>query len=58
MSNDLVTIRAVILEPETELAIMVKNLEGRDVWLPKSKISIDGDEIELPEWLAEEKDLI
>jgi len=43
---------------ETEAAVLVTNLNGDKVWLPKSQIEIIGDQIELPEWLAETKELI
>lgn len=48
---------------ETDKAILVVNLKNKDVWLPKSQIEIDSDskgivELQLPEWLAEEKELI
>lgn len=47
---------------ETEDAILV-DCDGEEVWLPKSQIEYDGErgdeavDIELPEWLAEEKGL-
>ena len=43
---------------ETALAVMVRNLNNEKVWLPKSKIEIYNDIIEMPEWLAENKELI
>lgn len=48
---------------ETEKAILVANLKNKDVWLPKSQIEIDSDskgivEIQMPEWLAVDKELI
>ena len=43
---------------ETALAVMVRNLNNDKVWLPKSKIEIYNDIIEIPEWLAENKELI
>lgn len=43
---------------ETEKAVMVKNLKGKDVWLPKSQIEVDDDGIQLPEWLALDNGLI
>lgn len=46
------------IEHETELAVLVTNLEDEKVWLPKSQIEIDGAYIEVPEWLAESKELI
>ena len=46
------------IEAETELAVMVRDLEGRKVWLPRSKINIHDDGIDVPEWLAIDKDLV
>lgn len=46
------------IEHETELAVLVTNLEDEKVWLPKSQIEIDGGYIEVPDWLAEDKELI
>lgn len=48
---------------ETEKAILVVNLKNKDVWLPKSQIEIDSEakgvvELQIPEWLAVEKELI
>lgn len=48
---------------ETEKAILVVNLKNKDVWLPKSQIEIDSEakgviELQMPEWLAVEKELI
>jgi hypothetical protein len=47
------------IEHETDRAIMF-NIDNRLVWLPKSEITFDRDEmtIELPEWLATEKGLV
>lgn len=51
------------LKAETDLAILV-DVNDEKVWLPKSKIEYDdfdiGEEIEIeiPEWLADEKGLI
>lgn len=45
---------------ETELAVMVKNEKDQAVWLPKSQIEIweEAGEIEMPEWLATDKELV
>ena len=48
---------------ETEAAILVTD-SVTEAWLPKSQINYDGEpgdkavEVELPEWLAEDKGLI
>jgi hypothetical protein len=46
------------IKAETDRAVMVENLKGKVVWLPKSQIEIDNGVITLPEWLAIEKELI
>lgn len=61
MSNRPVTVDGMIIW-ETELAILVDD-GSLEVWLPKSEIHYDGKvgddvEIELPEWLAYDKELI
>ena len=43
---------------ETPMAVLVKNVEGDKVWLPKSEIEVYDGIIEMPEWLAEKKELI
>ena len=43
---------------ETQMAVMVKNIDGDKVWLPKSEIEVYDGIIEMPEWLAEKKELI
>lgn len=55
--NEKINLELEILH-ETHLAVMVENVEGENVWLPKSKIDINGDFIDVPEWLAIEKDLV
>lgn len=46
------------IEAETEMAVMVTNLNDEKVWLPRSQIEIHGRHIEIPTWLAESKELI
>lgn len=50
----------------SENAILVRDADDNDIWLPKSQIEIDDLEnlergefvlISIPDWLAEEKDL-
>lgn len=43
---------------ETENAVMVENIKGENVWLPKSQVEVDNEGIQMPEWLAEDKGLI
>lgn len=47
---------------ETDAAYMVKNLEGDNVWLPKSQVEFYEEglstEFEMPRWLAEDKGLV
>lgn len=55
---------AVEIIHRTEKAFMVKNLKDQNVWIPRSQISdYMGDEdspetIFIPQWLAEEKELV
>lgn len=50
---------SVIIKHETDKAIMVENLKGKDIWLPKSQVEVDSPtEIQIPEWLAVDKELI
>lgn len=50
---------SVIIKHETDKAIMVENLKGKDTWLPKSQVEVDSPtEIQIPEWLAVDKELI
>jgi|Cruoilmetagenom7_1024161.scaffolds.fasta_scaffold37309_3 hypothetical protein len=58
---------AVEIKHETEAAILVDHGMGEDTWVPKSQILDysedsycigDAIEIELPEWLANEKGMI
>lgn len=55
----IVTIKAEILH-ETKAAILIRSDEGVKCWLPFSLIEIHPEEgeIDLPEWLAIEKELI
>lgn len=58
--SDTITISAEILQ-ETDEAILISTT-GEDTWLPKSQIDYAGDrgdvvDIEIPEWLADEKGL-
>jgi len=60
----------IIFITHTDKAISIRQEEGESIWIPKSlvknledsdyKTFFNGDEItiEIPEWLAEEKDLI
>jgi hypothetical protein len=51
---------------ETDKAILVENLVGKDVWLPISQLNIIDrsnflssiDKFEVPVWLAKDKELI
>lgn len=57
MSKNLITLEVEILH-ETDKAILVETDFGEEVWLPLSQINLCGDEVEIPEWLAEDKGLI
>lgn len=49
----------VVIHHQTELAVLVSSLDGgaEKVWLPLSRIEIDGNTVTLPMSLAEEKGL-
>lgn len=59
VSNEATEINYDDIEHETDQAVMF-NIDNLLVWLPKSQITYDQDEltIELPVWLASEKGLI
>lgn len=65
MKSDLIDIE-VIFQAATDRAYCVREFEGgEDIWLPKSKCQIDGEEkrgavvpLTAPEWLLMEKGLI
>lgn len=58
-NHDIITLKLVV-QHETDKAVMVTNLKDEKVWLPKSAIEIDeaDKEIQLPEWLAVDKELV
>ncbi len=58
-NHDIITLKLAV-QHETDKAVMVQNLNDEKVWLPKSAIEIDEDdkEIQLPEWLAVDKELV
>jgi hypothetical protein len=59
MRSELVDLTDVAIEHETEKAILVTNLKGRKVWLPKSQVEIDEERvITMPLWLAREVELV
>ena len=45
---------------ETEKAILIKDLNDKDTWIPKSQIdlSLDKDSMIISEWLAIDKELV
>jgi len=69
MSNEMIEFQ-VTIEHVTDLAILI-NYEGNEIWLPESQIEYNEAElqkaldsnkilisIEVPEWLAYEKEMI
>jgi hypothetical protein len=44
----------------TGKAVMIENLNGENVWIPLSQCEIDANDntIQMPEWLAIEKELV
>lgn len=64
--QDKVTIGIKVIA-QTEKAVLVENAEDDEVWLPRSFITLRGEDefitgechiIELPEWLAQTKKII
>lgn len=62
--SDLVDLDVEFLA-ETDAAVKVRDADGREAWLPKSQIEWPGSaklheviEVTVPQWLAEEKDLV
>jgi hypothetical protein len=56
-NHDIITIEATVRH-ETERAYLLENLKGEKVWVPKSQCEFERGELQIPEWLAEEKGLI
>ena len=50
-----VKINHVNVVHETNGAYLVRFVDGNKVWLPKSQCELDGQGVEMPEWLAVEK---
>lgn len=55
----------VFIKAQTEKAILVEDLNGKDIWIPKSQIEADElfetgqkQSVQMPEWLAIDKELI
>jgi hypothetical protein len=49
----------VVVEAETDKAWLVVSANtGRKSWVPKSQGELDGTELTLPRWMAEDKELI
>jgi hypothetical protein len=56
MRSDLIEI-AVVVRHETEKAWLVDD-GTKQVWLPKSRVEVEGGVLTIPESLAKEKELI
>lgn len=56
-NHDLISLEINLMH-ETEKAYLFTNLKGEKTWIPKSMSEYDGNELQLPEWLAQEKELI
>lgn len=63
--HDIVTIDTVTLRKETDRAYLFdtgRKIGTTDlpklVWIPKSECEWDGKELQLPQWLAEVKELV
>lgn len=61
-NHDIIEVE-VFAKRHTEKALMVENLKGEDVWLPRSQVDPSDDlmgdrTLQMPEWLAIDKELI
>jgi len=50
--NRIRTFNNVIKEVTTDKAFLIKFEDGNKVWVPKSKVTFEGDSIEIPNWLV------
>jgi hypothetical protein len=65
MSSKIIELK-IQIEHFTNKAILVKNLNDNKVWIPKSQIELDDEElsigqiqeIQIPEWIAVDKELV
>jgi hypothetical protein len=55
--HGIVTLSVEILH-ETPMAWMIENQKGVNVWVPKSLGDYKDGELQLPEWMAIEKELV
>lgn len=58
--NKILTLNDVSWQFETEKAICFRNLKDEDIWVPKRFVEYDDSDstLQIPEWLAMEKELI
>ena len=57
-NHDIIEIE-VRVKHQTTAALLVESVTtGKSAWVPKSVGEIDGNMLQLPEWMAEEKELI
>ena len=55
--SEQVDIRFDSIVKETDKAMLIK-IGDNEYWLPKSQITVDGDDVSMPEWLAIDKGLV
>ncbi len=55
--NVKIRFRAIVHETEKAVRILFDFDGGHEEWLPFSQVEIDGNVVEMPEWLAIEKGL-
>lgn len=58
MKNHDIIMLNIRIKHQTDKAVMVENLKGKDVWIPKSQCEADDFCIQIPEWLAIDKELV
>jgi len=56
-NHDIISVQCMV-KHETEKAVLVENIKGKDVWIPKSQCEVEDAGLQIPEWLALDKDLI
>lgn len=64
MRSDIIDLDVFVIK-RTEAAVLVRNADGHKAWLPLSEIEIEPPKaasrvhvVSLPQWLAEEKELV
>lgn len=54
--HNIETFRAILMH-ETDNAYLL-DVDGVTAWFPKSQVQFEGEDLECPEWLAIEKEIV